>query len=87
MTREDRAEAAGREFASIQRRETRAVPDTDGDRTTVENGRRQARATVRKDGTAIKLFTFLPTNPGVPTATAATEGTTPPAKTQKKAKT
>jgi len=67
------------EFYSVQLREKIAVPDTDVEITVAENGRRQARATVQKDGKAIKLFTFLPKEsaaPAVPAAAAtATKGT------------
>ena len=66
------------EFYSVQRREKIEVPDTDVDITTAENGRRQARATVQRDGKAIKLFKFLPNADAPPTAAAvaptATEG-------------
>ncbi len=62
------------EFYSVQLREKMEVPDTDVDIMTAENGRRQARATVQKDGKAIKLFKFLPNVDAAPTA--ATEGVT-----------
>ncbi len=44
------------EFYSVQLREKIEVPDTDVEITVAENGRRQARATVQKEGKAIKLF-------------------------------
>jgi len=62
------------EFYSVQLREKMEVPDTDVDIMTAENGRRQARATVQRDGKAIKLFKFLPNVDATPTA--ATEGVT-----------
>ncbi len=62
------------EFYSVQLHEKIEVPDTDVDITTAENGRRQARATVQRDGKAIRLFKFLPNVDATPTA--ATEGVT-----------
>ena len=69
------------EFYSGQLREKIAVPETDIAITTAENGRRQARAPVQRDGKAIKLFTFLPneaTSPAgpmaAPRATKRTKG-------------
>ncbi len=65
------------EFYSVQLREKIEVPDTDVEITTAENGRRQARATVQKNGKAIKLFKFLPNAGTAPAAaTTATEGAT-----------
>ncbi len=65
------------EFYSVQLRAKIEVPDTDVDSTTAENGRRQARATVQRDGKAMKLFKFLPNVDATPTAAAtATEGVT-----------
>jgi len=65
------------EFYSVQLREKMEVPDTDVEITTAENGRRQARATVQKNGKAIKLFKFLPNAGAAPAdATPATEGAT-----------
>ncbi len=68
------------EFYSVQLREKIEVPDNDVEITVAENGRCQARATVQKNGKAIKLFKFLP-NAGTAlaaatTATTATEGAT-----------
>jgi len=68
------AEEGAMEFYSVQLREKIEVPDKDVDITTAENGRRQARATVQRDGTAMKLFKFLPNVDATPTA--ATEGVT-----------
>jgi secreted protein with Ig-like and vWFA domain len=65
------------EFYSVQLREKIEVPDNDVAITVAENGRRQARATVQRDGKAIKLFKFLPNADAAPTAAApATAGTT-----------
>jgi hypothetical protein len=65
------------EFYSVQLREKIEVPDNDVEITVAENGRRQARATVQKNGKAIKLFKFLPNADAAPTAAApATEGAT-----------
>jgi len=75
------------EFYSVQLREKIEVPDTDVDITTAENGRRQARATVQRDGKAIKLFKFLPNASAAPTAApTATEGATATTKPKGKAK-
>ncbi len=65
------------EFYSVQLREKITVPDNDVEITVAENGRRQARATVQKDGKAIKLFKFLPNEAAspAPTAATATKGT------------
>ncbi len=77
---EDRSKTVELEFYSVQLREKIAAPDTDINITLAENGRRHARATVQRDGTAITLFTFLPAN--APAAVvAATMGTTSQAKT------
>jgi len=57
---EDRSKTVELEFYSVQLREKIAAPDTDINITLAENGRRHARATVQRDGTAITLFTFLP---------------------------
>ncbi len=59
------------EFYSVQLREKIEVPDNDVEITVAENGRRQARATVQKDGKAIKLFKFLPNAAAAPVAPAA----------------
>jgi len=56
------------EFYSVQLREKIEVPDTDVEITMAENGRRQARATVQRDGKAIKLFKFLLNAGAAPTA-------------------
>ncbi len=79
------------EFYSVQLREKIEVPDTDVEITTAENGRRQARATVQREGTAIKLFKFLPNADAAPTAAAAataaptgTEGATKATATTKR---
>jgi hypothetical protein len=67
------------EFYSVQLREKIEVPDKDVDITTAENGRRQARATVQRDGKAIKLFKFLPNADATPTTAATgTQVTTKP---------
>ncbi len=79
------------EFYSVQLREKIEVPDTDVEITTAENGRRQARATVQREGTVIKLFKFLPNADAAPTAAAAataaptgTEGATKATATTKR---
>ncbi len=65
------------EFYSVQLREKIEVPDNEVEITVAENGRRQARATVQRDGKAIKLFKFLPNAAATPTAAApATKGAT-----------
>ncbi len=77
------------EFYSVQLREKMEVPDTDVDITTAENGRRQARATVQRDGKAIKLFKFLPNAGATPTAATAeatAEATGTKATTKRKGK-
>ncbi len=67
------------EFYSVQLREKIEVPDNEVAITVAENGRRQARATVQKDGKVIKLFKFLPNADAAPTgAVAATEAKTTP---------
>jgi len=58
------------EFYSVQLREKIDVPDNEVEITVAENGRRQARATVQRDGKAIKLFKFLPNADATPTASA-----------------
>ena len=74
------------EFYSVQLREKIEVPETDVDITTAENGRRQARATVQRDGKVIKLFKFLPNETASPAATpTATSKTTKAPTTAKKA--
>ena len=74
MHKDGETEEVEMEFYSVQLREKIEVPDKDVDITTAENGRRQARATVQRDGKAIKLFKFLPNVDA--TLTAATEGVT-----------
>ncbi len=64
------------EFYSVQLREKIEVPDTDVEITTAENGRRQAWATVQREGTAIKLFKFLPNADAALTAAAAATAAT-----------
>jgi len=55
-----------------------------GDESVAENGRWQTCATVQKDGTAIKLFTFLPNAGGAPAvATTATGRRRPPSRKDK----
>ncbi len=74
------------EFYSVQLREKIEVPDNDVAITVAENGRRQARATVQRDGKAIKLFKFLPNADAAP-ATAGTTGAKATTKPKGKAKT